>query len=141
MDAYVYWLVAALILVVVEMFTAGFAVICFALGCAAAAVAALCGATFNVQLAVAIVMTIAGFVLVRPFVMKYIQRKCNVPMNADALIGRIGTVSETIDPLTGTGRVAIDGDDWKAVSSQVIPRGTHVRIIGRESIILTVEEA
>lgn len=140
MDVCYYWLIAALILVVVEIFTAGFAVMCFAIGCAAGAIAAFCGWAFNGQMATAIIVAIVSFVLVRPFVLKCLNLKRDeVLTNADALIGRVGTVSETIDASANTGRVAIDGDDWKAVSPTVIPKGTHVRVIGRDSIILKVE--
>lgn len=141
METYYYWFIAALALVAVEMFTAGFAVVCFAIGCAAAGIAAACGAGLNGQLIAAIAASILSFVLVRPLMLKYFSRRDkDVPTNADALIGRIGTVSETIDTSAGIGRVAIDGDDWKAVSSTLIPRGTHVRVVSRDSIILTVEE-
>jgi membrane protein implicated in regulation of membrane protease activity len=39
------------------------------------------------------------------------------------------------------GYVKIDGDQWKAVSNSDtdIPVGTTVRVIGRESTIITVE--
>ena len=41
----------------------------------------------------------------------------------------------------GSGRVAIDGDDWKAVSADgmAIGKGEKVKVVGRESIIITVE--
>ena len=43
----------------------------------------------------------------------------------------------------GYGRVAIDGDDWKAVSSDKakIEKGAKVVAVGRESIIITVQRA
>ena len=59
--------------------------------------------------------------------------------NADAIIGRTGTVSQAI-PVGGYGRVALDGDDWKACSSDTeeLPAGTMVKIIDRESVIVKV---
>lgn len=41
----------------------------------------------------------------------------------------------------GFGRVQIDGDIWKAVTNEPndIPEGSNVRVIGRESTIITVE--
>ena len=59
--------------------------------------------------------------------------------NADAIIGRIGRVSETIEK-NGYGRVAIDGDDWKALSQdgEAIEKDTNVKVISRDSIIITV---
>ena len=63
--------------------------------------------------------------------------------NADALIGQIGEVSQTI--IAGDyGRVKLDGDDWKAeapTSTENIEVGTKVKVVGRESIILKVERA
>ena len=61
--------------------------------------------------------------------------------NADALLGRKAIVSERIDAAQHTGRVAVDGDDWKAVSSDgaVIEKGTEVTIVKMDSIILTVK--
>ena len=48
-------------------------------------------------------------------------------------------VSQAI-PVGGYGRVALDGDDWKACSSDTeeLPAGTMVKIIDRESVIVKV---
>ena len=48
-------------------------------------------------------------------------------------------MTETIQE-KGFGRVAIDGDDWKAVSADEteIPIGTRVKVVNRESIIISV---
>ena len=64
----------------------------------------------------------------------------DVKTNADAIIGRKGVVSERVDSEHHTGRVAIDGDDWKAVSvdGSVIEKGQSVEIIKLDSIIVTV---
>ena len=61
--------------------------------------------------------------------------------NADALMGRVGHVVETVKA-NGYGRVQIDGDIWKSVTNEAtdIPAGTRVRVIGRESTIITVEK-
>ena len=60
--------------------------------------------------------------------------------NIDALIGRVGTVIETIEP-NESGYVKVDGDEWKAVSNSTesISKGQKVEIISRESIIVTVK--
>jgi membrane protein implicated in regulation of membrane protease activity len=70
------------------------------------------------------------------------KKSKNVKTNAEALIGRKGIVSERIDATQHTGRVAIDGDDWKAVSDDgsVIEKGTEVEILKLDSIILTVKQ-
>jgi len=52
----------------------------------------------------------------------------------------VGRVSEPIEA-GGYGRVAIDGDDWKSTSVDgvAIDKGTRVRVVKMDSIILTVE--
>ena len=62
--------------------------------------------------------------------------------NADAIIGRIGRITERIEP-NEYGRVKIDGDYWKAQANNntAIEEGTQVRIVKLESIIVTVEIA
>lgn len=142
MEIYMYWLIGALLLVLIEILTAGFAVICFAIGAIFAALAAFCGGSLIVQLVAMIVFTAISFVLVRPFAIKYLNPKNQAAMNADAIIGRTGHVTETIDSAASTGRVAVDGDEWKAISANntTIAKGSVVRITHRESLVVTVEE-
>ena len=74
--------------------------------------------------------------------MKFLDRKSkDVKTNADALVGRRAVVSERIDAAQHTGRVAVDGDDWKAIAADgsVIEKGTEVEIVKLGSIILTVK--
>lgn len=135
------WAVVAVLLLVAELSTAGFYLICFAVGAVAAAIGALfCG--FAWQLALFIVFSVFSIFKIRPFALKYLHKdEANRPSNADALMGRTGTVSEPIQQ-GGYGRVVIGGEDWKAVSSDesAIPQGAGVRVVGRESIIVTVEK-
>ena len=135
------WAIVALLCVILEIFTAGFAVICFSFGAAGAAVCAACGLSLAWQIAAFSLFTALAFVLVRPFVIKHFYSKEEVKTNADAIIGRVGRVSEKIDNHKNTGRVALDGDDWKAraLNDELINIGTQVEILSRESIILTVK--
>lgn len=139
---YYYWLIAAIVLVIVEILTAGFGSICFALGAALAALAAGLGVDSIVwQIAIFVVVSLLTFIFLRPVVMRFLDKKSkDVKTNADAIIGRKGVVSERIDASQHTGRVAIDGDDWKAVSEDgaIIEKGDDVEIIKRDSIIVTV---
>ena len=134
------WAVLAVLALILELSSGDFFIMCFAIGAVgAAAVSPFAG--FYVQLAVFGVVTALSIYQVRPFALRYLHR--NEPQrvsNADALMGRVGRVEEAIVQ-GGYGRVAIDGDVWKAVShaSADIPVGAQVRVVGRESTIITVE--
>lgn len=138
------WILIALAFFILEIFTAGFAVACFSFGAIGAAIGALCGLTLLWQLVIFAVVSLLALIFIRPLVVKIFYKKGPVEKtNADAIIGRKGRVSETIDPVTGKGRVALDGDDWKAVSEngEKIEKGERVEIIGRDSIVITVKKA
>lgn len=141
MQAYQIWLIVAIILVIVEICTAGFGSICFAVGATLAALATGLGANITWQIVIFAVVSLLTFVFLRPVVIRFLEKRSkDVKTNADAIIGRKGVVSERIDSEHHTGRVAIDGDDWKAVSvdGSVIEKGQSVEIIKLDSIIVTV---
>ena len=141
MEYYQIWLIAAIVLVIIELLTAGFGVICFAIGALFSALVAYFTPNILWQLLVFAVVSMLTFIFLRPVLIRLLERKTkDVKTNADALIGKIGVVSETIDSTKNIGRVAIDGDDWKAVSHDgtVINKGEKVKVLSRDSIILTV---
>ena len=143
MEYYQIWLIAAIVLVIIELLTAGFGVICFAIGALFSALAAYLDLGLLWQLLIFAVTSVLTFIFLRPILIKLLERKSkDVKTNADALIGKAALVSETIDATQNTGRVAVDGDDWKAVSADgsIINKGEKVKIVSRDSIILTVKK-
>ncbi|MBO4243492.1 MAG: NfeD family protein [Bacteroidales bacterium] len=143
MELYYYWLIAAIILIIIEILTVGFGALCFAFGALATALAGYLGVSFTWQLAIFAIVSLLSFIFVRPFVLKFLQKKSkDVMTNADALIGRSGMVTEEIDHKRQLGRVKVDGDEWKAITEDghTIAAGTEVTIIARDSIIVTVKE-
>lgn len=137
-----FWLAMTLLFLVMELFSGGFFIVCFSLGALVSMIAVLFGISFYGQLAIFAVFSILSLLVIRPVAVKYFYRKSEQKVsNADAIIGRVGEVSETIE-LNGFGRVKLDGDDWKAQSQDAmrIEKGTRVRILSRDSIIVTVEK-
>ena len=135
------WAVVAVVCLILELTAGDFFIICFSIGAVFAAVTALIGGNIYWQLAMFVLFTLTCLFWVRPFAKRYLHTDEDTRVsNADALMGRVGRVTETIEA-KGFGRVAIDGDDWKAVSADetAIPEGTRVKVVGRESIIITVE--
>ena len=136
------WAVLAVLGLILELSSGDFFIICFAIGAVGAAVVSPF-AGITVQLTVFALVTLFSIFMVRPFALRYLYRrgKESRPCNADALLDRTGRVSETI-PANGFGYVAIDGDLWKAVTAtdKEIRPGTRVRVVARESTIITVEQ-
>lgn len=143
MDAWHIWVIIALIFVIIEIFTTGFAVMCISFGCLFGAGAAAIGWELKWQLLVFAIFTAVAFLTVRPFVCKLLYKKSHeVKTNAEALIGRRAIVTERIEGEFHPGRVKVDGDDWKAISldSEVIEVGDAVEITALNSIIVTVRK-
>lgn len=144
MEPWHIWIIIGLVFFIIEMFTSGFAVACFSFGAVGAAIVDICGGGVKLQLIIFAVVTFLAFLLVRPVILKVFFKndKDKIKTGVDALIGRQAKVSETINDEAGTGRVAVDGDDWKAVSEDgsTIEKGTKVQILAVNSVILTVKK-
>lgn len=143
MEIWQVWVVAALILIIIEIFTSGFAIACLSVGCLLAAVGSGFELSMAWQLGLFALGTFIGFIFIRPFVLKLMNKKTNnnVATNMDNLIGRKAVVTERIEK-EGFGRVKIDGDDWKARMEDdgEAEVGEKVTIVSNESIILTVKK-
>ena len=133
------WAVVAIVGLILELTSGDFFIFCFVIGaCGAAVVSPFLGIYW--QLAVFAVVTAFSIFQVRPFALRYLHRgEEHRVSNADALLGRKGRVVETVKA-QGYGRVAIDGDVWKAVTSEDadIPEGATVKVVDRKSTIITV---
>ena len=135
------WAVIAVVCLILELTAGDFFIICFSIGAVFAAITAAVGGGIYLQLVMFAVFTLISLFWVRPFAQRYLHKgEDNRVSNADALLGRQGRVVETVKA-DGFGRVQIDGDIWKAVTNETldIPEGSNVRVIGRESTVITVE--
>ena len=135
------WAVIAIVCLILELSSGDFFIICFSIGAVFAIISAALGLSIYWQIFIFAVFSLLSVWFVRPIALRWLHKnEPNKPSNADALLGRTGRVTEPIG-VGGTGYVQIDGDLWKAVSPSetAIPVGTTVRVIGRESTIITVE--
>lgn len=135
------WAIVAVVCLILELMAGDLFIICFSFGAVAAAIVAGLGLNGYFQLAAFSVFTLVCLFWVRPFAKRYLHKgEDSRVSNADALMGRQGRVVETVKA-DSFGRVQIDGDIWKAVTKAGadIPEGTNVKVVGRESTIITVE--
>lgn len=136
-----WWLVGAIVLAVVEMVTAGFFVIWFAIGCMAAMVASWLGAGVTGQGLSFVVVSGLLVLMTRPVVQRLVFGRGREPRTAvDALPGQMGTVTAQVAPLS-PGLVRVGGEVWTAVPAgeAEIPAGTRVRVARVEGVKLVVE--
>ena len=135
------WAIVAVVCLILELTAGDFFIICFSIGAVFACLTDALGGGIILQLIVFAIFTLASLFFVRPFAVRFLHKgESNRVSNADALLGRKGHVVETVKA-DSFGRVQIDGDIWKAVTNepQDIPEDTNVRVVSRESTIITVE--
>lgn len=137
-----WWLIAAMLLLILEIFTPALVAACLSVGCAGAALASWLGGAATVQWLVFSGISALAFVGVRPFVKRLLSPAGEkMKTNVEALQGKTGRVLVRIDNKAGEGRVLVEGDDWKALSaddSVVIEAGTFIRVVEVDSTVLIV---
>ncbi len=137
------WILVSMACLILELGSGDLFLMCFAIGALGGSLAAALGGGVILQIIVMAICSLLSVYFIRPIALKYLHKSDeNWVSNADALMGREGRVSQTIEA-GGYGRVAIDGDDWKAVSEdgERIEKDSNVIVVGRESIIITVRKA
>ena len=138
----VIWLVAMVVLLIVEAMVPGLISIWFAIGALAALISALFHAPVWLQLVWFFAISILTLVLTRPFVKKYVNSRVT-PTNADVVIGKDAVVTERIDNLHSQGAVMLDGKIWTARTekeSVTVEAGETVRVLRIEGVKLIVQE-
>ena len=137
----IWWLVAMVVLLVVEAAVPGLISIWFALGAFAALISALFHAPLWLQLVWFVVVSVLALVLTRPLAQKYVNSR-TTPTNADMGIGKDAVVTEEIDNLRAKGAVLLDGKTWTARMAEegtVAHKGEIVRVLRIEGVKLIVE--
>ncbi len=118
MEAWLIWIIVALVFFIVEMLTAGVAVICFSAGALVAAAVSGFTDDWTWQIVSFAAGTILAFIFLRPVLLRWFSgKRRDEPTNTDAMIGRMVKVVEKIDSEARTGRITIDGVTWQAVAS------------------------
>ena len=136
-----FWIIAMVVFLVIEAVTVGIVSVWFAIGALFAMVTAMLGANLWVQITVFLVVSAIALYFTRPLVKKFVNNKVE-PTNADMLIGKECRVVETIDNLSGTGAVYVDGKTWTArtVDEEISPEGQLVKAERIEGVKLIVSK-
>ena len=110
-----FWIIALVVLIVVEAVTAQMVTIWFAAGAVGAIVAERLGAEVWVQWVVFVAVSTVALIATRPLVKKITKAKVQ-PTNADRCIGMVAVVTEEINNVEGRGQVHVNGVTWTARS-------------------------
>ncbi len=133
------WLIAAVILGVVEASTVNLITLWFALSALIVAIIASFGAGPGVQITVFIIVSAILVVATRPLARRFLNRN-TIATNADRIISAKGVTIEEINGLKGTGQVKVMGQVWSAKSAngENIANGTPVTIVALEGVKVVV---
>ncbi len=112
MDEWVLWVIAAVVFAVGEVLTMGFFLAPFAGGALAAALVAGLGGGLVASGIAFLAVSSAAFLLLRPVARRHMRLPAELRTGTAALVGKTGTVVETIS--ADAGCVRIDGEVWTA---------------------------
>ncbi|NLI97367.1 NfeD family protein [bacterium] len=135
------WAGVAVIFLVGEIFSAGFALLWFGIGAGVAAVLALLNLPIWLQVIVFIVLSSVLFAFSRIFFKRVTRNAHNVGIASDRAIGKTGIVIDRIDPAIGKGTVRVEHEEWRAesIDGKVIEAGSKVEIVRLEGVRLFVK--
>lgn len=130
MDAWVWWVVAALALGVVEVLTVDLVAVMLAGGALGGAVAAGVGAPPPVQVLVFGIVSGLLLLAVRPVASRHLRQAPHIRTGVDALPGSEAVVLERVDGADG--RIKLGGEVWSARAydgATVYEPGANVQVI------------
>jgi membrane protein implicated in regulation of membrane protease activity len=131
------WLGVTALFGIGELFTAGFFMLPFAVGAVVAFILALLGVEPAIVLTVFLVVSVLTLVLFQRLVHHGDQRQH--PVGANRYVGRRVLVLERIDRVSGTGRVRLDTETWRATTDgDPIAEGAEVRVVEMRGTRLVV---
>ena len=135
------WLIVSIICLILELTNGDFFIFCFAIGGIGGLAPSLFTDSLSWQIIIFAIVSVLSLFFIRPVMLRYFHKKGHErKSNAEALIGRIGKVTDAI-PENGYGYVQIDGDSWKAHTpdGQSVEVGMKVKVLNMDSIIITVK--
>ena len=123
-----------------EIFTAGFFLLPFSIGAAAAAVLAWLTVGLAAQWFVFFGVSLISFAYLRRFIAD--QDEMPQPaVGANRWVGLRGMVLQDIDPDEAVGIVRVESEEWRATTEDgsTIPAGTHIRVVAMRGARMVVE--
>ncbi|MCR5624183.1 MAG: NfeD family protein [Lachnospiraceae bacterium] len=136
----IYWLIALVVLVLIDIFTMSIVFIWFGIGALVALIASLLGAPIYLQFVLFGVVSVILLIFTRPIAVS-IFNKNREKTNVDSLIGKEVRVVTAIDKHMDTGAVRINGIEWSARTNDghKVSEGETVKVLRVEGVKVIVE--
>jgi membrane protein implicated in regulation of membrane protease activity len=132
------WTIFAIVMGIGEVFTAGFFLLPFAIGAAAAAILAWLDAAILAQWLVFFGVSVFALAYLRRYIGR--QDEGEQPrVGANRWVGQEGIVLEGIDTHSGAGMVRILNEEWRATAFQNIDVGSKIVVKEVDGARLVVE--
>ena len=137
-----HWWIAAIVLIVIEVFAPGTVALWMAVSAAVVGLLLLAvpDVTWETQFMVFAVLSVATVIGWRAYQLRYptVSDQPTLNRRGEQYVGRVFTLDEAI--VNGTGKIHVDDTMWKVVGAD-LAEGTQVQVTGVEGTVLTVEPA
>lgn len=118
------WLISAGFFLILECITTGFLVFWFAIGSLFALVSSIFVKSVIAQTYVFLISSTILIFATRKFCDKFSKNEASDTLNT--IVGKIGIVTNDIDPIKYNGQIKIGGETWTATSEIPIEKGAEV---------------
>jgi membrane protein implicated in regulation of membrane protease activity len=129
MEHWHYWIIAGIVLCILEIFTADFLLIGLGVAAMAASIASYSEASMPWQVGVFAIVSVVFVFTIRPLAKKHFYKSSDPrTSNVDAMHGKRGIVVDPIPENGQPGRVKLGGEEWRAVTDDgvALEPGTEV---------------
>jgi membrane protein implicated in regulation of membrane protease activity len=143
MDAWVLWLIAAVVLGVGEIATMGFFLAPFAAGATVAAIVSVAGAGTALSWVAFLLVSLGALGTLRPLARSHLRQSPALRTGTAALVGRTATVVERIHNGDDVGSVRLEGEIWRARAfdeDELIEPGARVQVIEIRGVTAVVTQ-
>lgn len=130
--AWIFWTILGVLLIVAEVFTAGFVLFWFGIAALAAAFAGLIGLSVPFQFLIFTIVSVVLTALSRTIFVKYFAHPEELKSGVDSLPGQIGTVVSASKGALKSGEVKVYGTVWTAYPAEgeeALTEGERVEVI------------
>jgi membrane protein implicated in regulation of membrane protease activity len=141
MEEWVWWMIAAGLLAVGEIFTLSFFLGPISVAAVSAAIVALAGVGLGIQWLVFIAVSLASLAVLRPIAKRHLRTPAQIRTGTAALVGSRAVVLERVDG--DGGQVKIGGEVWSARSfdeDHVFDEGARVEVLKIDGATALVAE-